>query len=100
VSVKGYDAQVIVHRLTEVAKDNANLLRRPDIRQDQMSVQIRTESQEKRNTIETVEKTENEAINPDAENASPGYQQMEQEQHPELDEMLPGEQAHKIDVRV
>ena len=98
MSVKGYDAQVMVHRLTEVAKDTANTMRRPEVQHDHMAVQIKTDSQEKQGTVETVEKSENQAINPDAESADPGYQQAPQQEKSDLDELFPGDPPHRMDV--
>lgn len=60
--LKGIDAQVILHRVTDYAKESAHQVRRNDLSHDQFSAAFKTQVEDQKSQVQELQKTEHMAV--------------------------------------
>ena len=108
MSIKGIDAQIMISRLPDTAKDTSALQKRPEVWQDHLGVQGRANDAHQQEKVAKTSESEMEAIRTDVEGGSGGGYGSEGGKHhgkgDNEDELLPGTlvppERHIIDIKV
>ena len=110
MSIKGIDAQLMVTRTAELAKESSNQLKKNELTQEYMNIQAAEFERQKKQMVSKTNVTENLRLHPDkdkSENNAGYYRRRKKEKKKNdgdpLDELKVApdpNKKHKIDVRI
>lgn len=110
MSIKGIDAQLMVTRTAELAKETSNQIKKNDLTQEYINIQAAEFERQKKQMVAKTNVTENLRLHPDKDNSgdnTAAYKRKQKEKKKNSEDVLDElevapdpNSGHKIDVKI